>query len=175
MIIHWTNPTPTDHYALVTTSANTYDFLANSSGSFALDDEGLENVTYLLQQAGLTWRPEAVASGSMTERGFYAVNLGGLSSVDNLVVPESARHLLVTSSVGSVLTGLDGGWDGRRLSVINRNGSAGLDVTLANENANSVDENRFFTGPSGLTLPPGRGVELIYHGGDELWYPCGGL
>lgn len=100
-------------------------------------------------------------------------NNGGLvaslaTTVNDFSVGYSDIAYLTSVSSSRNVTGLSGGFSGRKLTVINA--GASLNVGLANQNAGSAAENRIFSSTGAdVVLTPGACANLVYDAGEQRW------
>jgi hypothetical protein len=78
-----------------------------------------------------------------------------------------ASIIRITGSAGDGISGIQGGADGRVLSLLNV-GASGDYIVLANESIGSLAANRFLL-PDTLNLYPNKGIILIYDGTSGGW------
>lgn len=94
---------------------------------------------------------------------------------------DRAALVLLSSDTSRQITGLQTtgangpsstlNWPGRRICLVNYGSN---DIVLVHASASSSLANRFaLPGAANLTLPTGRGVELIYDGFNEVWRTLG--
>lgn len=75
--------------------------------------------------------------------------------------------LIVNTDALRRLTGMDGGYPGRIITLIN---DGDYPLIITNNDSASSAANRIITGTGGiLTLDPARGLPFIYDGDDSLW------
>jgi hypothetical protein len=79
---------------------------------------------------------------------------------------ENASVLRLTATAVTSITGITGGYAGRRLVMIN---IGTLPITLVNQSISSLSANRFFTGTSDTTIVGNNSASLIYDGISGFW------
>lgn len=79
----------------------------------------------------------------------------------------TASVLRLDTDAARTMTGLDGGFDGRRMLLVNK---GSYTLTLANESASSTAANRFSLGAD-FYLAAGQSLELIYDATASRWRP----
>jgi hypothetical protein len=102
---------------------------------------------------------------SEVQTGKQSANLGG--NTDNFSLTSTTRILRLTSTGAVNLTGITGGTDGRRLTLINADTAD--TITLVHQ-ATSTAANQFLC-PAGANFAVRRdgGVELVYDGTSSRW------
>lgn len=79
---------------------------------------------------------------------------------------ENAAVVRLTASAIVSLTGLAGGYNGRRVAIFN---IGSLPITLENQSSGSAAANRFFTGSSNTTIVGNNTANLLYDGVSGFW------
>lgn len=127
---------------------------------------------------------------------FTVTNAGGitgsaltLTSVGNFATQRNTTDFTTTGTSNNVnlgtgalfrlngasaqtITGLAGGADGRRITIVN---AAAQAATISNNSGSSTAANRITTGTgTDLSLPSGGSIELIYDSSASLWRVVGG-
>jgi hypothetical protein len=105
-------------------------------------------------------------SSAIVHTGIETLNLTG--NTDNLAIAATTRVLRLTAGGAFNLTGITGGTNGRRLTVLNVD--AADNITLIHD-ATSTAANRFVCAADiSRVLRFHGGVELIYDGGNSRWW-----
>ncbi len=95
------------------------------------------------------------------------------TGVSNDVNFGSGALIRLTGLSTQTITGIAGGTDGRRISIIN---AAGQTAVIANSNGGSSSANQITTGTgSDINLPPGASIEVVYDSGATKWRLNGGV
>lgn len=79
---------------------------------------------------------------------------------------DNAAVLRLTATAVVSITGLAGGYGGRRIVMIN---IGTLPITLVNQSLSSISANRFFTGTSDTTIVGNNSASLIYDDASGYW------
>lgn len=111
--------------------------------------------------------------GANTHANSYRVSVeNALAAGDNndYALRDETEVLRIPANAGgSTITGIDGGYDGRRLTIINRSGGI---LTLGHQDTGSAEENRIIcnSGGTDLVMPELSTAELIYDGNQTRWW-----
>jgi hypothetical protein len=148
-----------------------------AANRFSLDSKDVvilpgQNCTVWYDWTSSRWR--GVASSSDGKHGGQYATAGIISppvlaSSQNDYSPtglENAAVLRLTASAIVSLTGLAGGYSGRRIVLFN---IGNLPITIVNQSLLSLAANRFFTGSSNTTIVGNNSTSLIYDGTSGFW------
>jgi len=133
-------------YTLPDTQGGSYTFLAN-------DGNG-----------NLFWSRGAGVSA------FSTTTLTQFSTDQNNLILDSSKTIFRVSSSSNIdITGLDNGWNGRFVVIVNVGSKV---VTLRNQSTSSIAENRFQVGGgNSIGMQTMEAISLIYDGVSQVWRP----
>jgi hypothetical protein len=149
-----------------TPSGNLISLQNKGVNKFTVDVDGNQVTSGSIQGGGLI----TTSSGSLvTQKGTDYSTTGSSNDVSF----GSGSLYRLTGATAQTITGIAGGVDGRRLTLINAGANAAI---IANNSGSSIAANRITTGTgASITLPSGGSINLVYDSAASLWRVIGSV
>lgn len=159
-----------DYTTTALTGPEQQDLYHGTSRDFWCDDEKFNAVTTELNGFDdVSWysyndADELVSGGNLNTGPF-----------NDLALPREKGNIAILytpGALGATVTGIAGGYHGRRVTLINAASSA-FGLALSHQNTNSNSGNRMILpGLGGVTVAAGDSITLVYDGNANRWRKC---